>query len=123
MTLRRTVAALGCVAALALAGCGDDEGTTESVAPSTDATKATEAPAGASTTSTTELSTTEATVSTTEATVAPPPTDETTITTTTEPGGYDPDKRDAEDNDKPPEPGSPEEAFEEACEADAKACG
>jgi len=35
----------------------------------------------------------------------------------------DPEKPDSAKNDKPPEPGSPEEAFEQACEANPAACG
>jgi hypothetical protein len=53
-----------------------------------------------------------------------------TQTETTEPetGGTgvpnaDPNQEDSEANDKPPEPGSPEEAFEQACEQNPAACG
>lgn len=57
-------------------------------------------------------------------TVAP----ETTETTAPETGGTgaptaDPNQEDSETNDKPPAPGSPEEAFEQACEQNPAACG
>ena len=38
-------------------------------------------------------------------------------------GGIDPSQEDSATNDKPPEPGSPEEAFEQACEENPAACG
>jgi hypothetical protein len=38
-------------------------------------------------------------------------------------GSYDPGKEDSATNDKPPEPGSPEEAFEQACKENPAACG
>ncbi len=55
-------------------------------------------------------------------------------TTTTEPtspeedngrpgGNVNPDEPDTETNDKPPDPGSPEEAFEQDCAANPGKCG
>lgn len=38
-------------------------------------------------------------------------------------GGVDPSQEDSATNDKPPKPGSPEEAFEKACEQNPAACG
>jgi hypothetical protein len=69
-----------------------------------------------------EETTTEAT--TTEQTTTAPP-------TTTEGGGgnsggtpsYDPNQEDGPANDKPPDPGSPEEAFENFCKENPGACG
>ena len=53
-----------------------------------------------------------------------------TATTPTEPqtggtgsGDFDPSQEDSATNDKPPEPGSPEAAFEEACKQNPVACG
>jgi hypothetical protein len=53
---------------------------------------------------------------------------ETTETTAPETGGtgapsVDPNQEDSATNDKPPAPGSPEEAFEQACEENPAACG
>ncbi|MBM3666123.1 MAG: hypothetical protein FJW90_01345 [Actinobacteria bacterium] len=36
---------------------------------------------------------------------------------------YDPDKPDSASNDKPPDPGSPEEQFENFCKQNPGACG
>lgn len=52
----------------------------------------------------------------------------TTGSTPTEPqnggtGPIDPNAPDSATNDKPPEPGSPEEAFENACKQNPAACG
>ena len=66
--------------------------------------------------------TTESTVQTTESTPS-------TTTGGDGEGGvsggtsYDPDAPDSSSNDKPPAPGSPEEAFEKACEQNPAACG
>lgn len=38
-------------------------------------------------------------------------------------GGHDPGQPDSADNDVPPEPGSPQEAFEQYCDENPKACG
>jgi hypothetical protein len=45
--------------------------------------------------------------------------------TSTTNGGktYDPNVPDSETNDVPPPPGSPQEAFEKACEQNPEACG
>lgn len=93
--------------ALSFAGCGDDE------SPSDDITVPTiEAP-------------TDATESAPATTTAP---DSGGVS----PGGGsgsggtgtpDPSQEDSATNDKPPVPGSPEEAFEKACEANPAACG
>ena len=96
--MRLGALALAASIALIAAGCGDDE-TTSSSSPI--------APATSSTTSST--STTRSTT-TTES------------TTTTQPS-YDPDKPDTEKNDKPPEAGSPQESFEQACEQNPESCG
>lgn len=101
----RTAALLLATAVLALGafGCGDDDG-----------------------------SSSEVTVPTIEA-----PTDvtETGATTTAPSGGVtpddsgggtgtaDPSEEDSATNDKPPRPGSPEEAFEKECEQNPAACG
>lgn len=37
-------------------------------------------------------------------------------------GNFDPDQEDSATNDKPPKPGSPEAAFEQACEQNPAAC-
>ena len=57
-------------------------------------------------------------------------TDQTTPTesTSTEPqnggtGTFNPNEPDSATNDKPPPPGSPEEAFENACKQNPAACG
>jgi hypothetical protein len=89
---------------LGAAGCGsDDEETTPSVT----------VPAAAETAPAT--------------TTAPPTTTEATTTTKTgKTGGtpsYDPVKPDTPENDVPPPPGSPQEAFERMCEQNPGACG
>lgn len=38
-------------------------------------------------------------------------------------GGHDPGQPDSADNDVPPEPGSPQEAFEQYCDENPEACG
>jgi hypothetical protein len=38
-------------------------------------------------------------------------------------GTIDPNREDSPKNDKPPDPGSPEEAFENACKQNPAACG
>jgi hypothetical protein len=91
---------------LGAAGCGgDDEDDTASV-PSTSV-------------STTEQPTVPAAA---EATTPPAP----TTTKTEKTGGtpsYDPGKADTPENDVPPPPGSPQEAFERQCEQNPAACG
>jgi hypothetical protein len=60
-----------------------------------------------------------------EETIESVPTDS-TQSTPTDPGTggtVDPNQEDSATNDKPPEPGSPEEAFEQACEENPAACG
>jgi hypothetical protein len=95
--------ATGALALGALAGCGDDDEGIEVTVP--------------------EISIED---TTTEA--APTETTETTETTEPETGGtgapgVDPNQEDSAANDKPPAPGSPEEAFEQACKEDPAACG
>ena len=101
----RPLAAL--IAALALtlgaAACGDDdEDVTSTTVP--------------------EVTIPDATTSPTE-TIAPEP------TTTEDDGGnggtptVDPQAEDSPSNDKPPAPGSPEEAFEKDCQANPGKCG
>jgi hypothetical protein len=53
---------------------------------------------------------------------------ETEAGTTTAPGtggtpSYDPNQEDSPSNDKPPDPGSPEEQFENFCKENPGACG
>ena len=111
---RRVTALLAALAALTLgaavgAGCGDD-GDDDTVSIPTISVEDT----------TTEATTTEQTT--------PPQ-------TTTQGGGggsgsgtggtpsYDPNQEDGPANDKPPDPGSPEEAFENFCKDNPGACG
>lgn len=71
------------------------------------------------------------TISVEETTGTTVPTETTgTATTPTEPqtggtgsGNFDPSQEDSATNDKPPKPGSPEAAFEEACKQNPEACG
>jgi hypothetical protein len=117
---RRPLAALA-AASLALtfaAGCGgDDEPTTREL--TVDPTAST------STTSSSSTTSSISTESTTTRTLDPTTTTLTESTTTKESTApsYDPSKPDSEDNDKPPKSGSPQEAFEQACEADPSSCG
>lgn len=116
MRLRSVLAAVSTLAALALgsAGCGDEEETTTTVpSASTTTTSTTSSPTQSTSSST---STTQSTTSTTSTVT------ESTGATTTAPE-VDIEQPDSETNDKPPKPGSPEEAFEQACEADPEACG
>lgn len=90
--------ATGALALGALAGCGDDDEDVQVTVP-------------------------EISVEDPDLEVAPPP-----ETTDPQTGGTgspeaDPTQEDSETNDKPPEPGSPEEAFEQACEQNPAACG
>jgi hypothetical protein len=92
--------------ALGAAACGDDddEETTPSV-------------------------TAPAAIETAPTTTAPPTTTTPAEATTTKPpktGGtpsYDPAKPDTPENDVPPPPGSPQEAFERQCQQNPAACG
>lgn len=104
LLLATSALALG---ALGFAGCGDDE------SPSDDVTVPTiEAP-------------TDATESVPATTTAP---DSGGVSPGSGSGSGgtgtpDPSREDSATNDKPPEPGSPEAAFEKACEANPAACG
>jgi hypothetical protein len=90
--------------ALGAAGCGDDDA--EETTPSVTVPAATEtAPATTAAPTTTESSTT----------TKPPKTGGTP--------SYDPGKADTPENDVPPPPGSPQEAFERMCEQNPSACG
>ncbi len=107
MKLRRTriaIPLLAIAAAVGATGCGDDEEpdvTTPSIsipsvtAPTPPTTTAQEPTGG----------------------VAPQG------TTTSKSGGVTPGKPDSAENDLPPAPGSPEEAFEKQCEQNPAACG
>ena len=92
--------ATGALSLGALAGCGDDDEGVEVTVP--------------------EISIED---TTTEA--APTETTETTEPETggTDAPGVDPNQEDSATNDKPPAPGSPEEAFEQACKENPAACG
>ena len=94
--------------ALATGGCNDGEGTAAdvtSVAPTISAPSSTTATPPATTTTTTSEPTTT-TTSTTSTAEQPPSTVE-----------------DSAENDTPPEPGSPEDAFEQECEKHPERCG
>jgi hypothetical protein len=83
-----------------LAGCGDDEDPEVTVP----------------TISVEETTATDLTV----------PTETGATTTAPDDGGtpsYDPNQDDSPSNDKPPEPGSPEEQFENFCKQNPGACG
>jgi hypothetical protein len=102
---RRIIALAAVAAALGAAGCGDDE-------------------SGAETTP--SISIPSVTVPTAPTTTAPsggvaPQT--TTGSDSGEGGSYDPAKPDTPENDVPPPPGSPQEAFEQMCEQNPAACG
>ena len=60
-----------------------------------------------------------------ETKTAPAATSTTSPTTTTGKGGktHDPNQPDSEANDVPPPSGSPQEAFEQQCDANPDACG
>ncbi len=90
---------------LGAAGCGDDN---EETTPSVIAPAATE---------TAPATTTAPAAATTEST---------TTTKTGKTGGtpsYQPTKPDTPENDVPPPPGSPQEAFEKQCAQNPSACG
>jgi hypothetical protein len=103
--------------ALIAAGCGDDPTTSTSVPVKSTTSTAT------STSSTTRSTT--STTSTQSTTTAPPTTTASSTVTATETTApnYDPAKPDSESNDKPPESGSPQESFEQACEQNPESCG
>ena len=92
-------------------GCRDDEATTTATIQSAP-TPAPSAPTTASELTTSSTSTSETTTSISE-------------TTTSISGGDStpPEIADSEDNDLPPQPGSPEEAFEQECEKHPDRCG
>lgn len=116
MGARRPLAvALAVGALIGFAGCGDEEGST-TTAPSTTNSSTRTSPTSTSTSTSTSTQSTSSSTSTTSTV-----TESTGVTTTTP--AYDPDQPDSEANDRPPKPGSPEEAFEQACEADPEACG
>jgi hypothetical protein len=102
-TRRSTATLLALIAlalgALAMAGCGDDDD-------------------GQVTLPTISV---EQPTTTGETTTAP------STTGTGDSGGVapnaDPSRQDSQSNDTPPEPGSPEEAFENACKQNPAACG
>ena len=105
----RATALLLAIAALAFGalvgiGCGDDED--EVTLP---------------TISVEETATTAPTETTQQPEAATTPTEPETGGTGT--GSFDPNQEDSATNDKPPEPGSPEEAFEQACKENPAACG
>jgi hypothetical protein len=104
---RRIPAALLAVFALALGGvaCGDDDDSGDDTSTIPEVTIPSDA------TTTTEPTTTS---------------EETTTTEDDNGGGtktFDPDQEDSETNDKPPTPGSPEDAFEQDCKANPGKCG
>jgi hypothetical protein len=90
----------GTLALGALAGCGDDDEGVEVTVPEISV----------------EDTTTEAAPTATTETIDPQ-------TGGTGAPSADPNQEDSETNDKPPAPGSPEEAFEQACEENPAACG
>jgi len=92
--------ATGALALGALAGCGDDDEGVEVTVPEISIEDTTTEAAPTETTETTEPET--------GGTGAP---------------GVDPNQEDSATNDKPPAPGSPEEAFEQACKENPAACG
>jgi hypothetical protein len=94
---------LACALLLGAAGCGSDDDE-EATAPVT----------------------VPATIETAPANTAAPTTTEPTTTKPPKTGGtpsYDPGKADTPENDVPPPPGSPQEAFERQCEQNPAACG
>jgi hypothetical protein len=97
------------VGGFGLAGCGDEEETTTT---STEPTvSSTELTVDTVSTTTESTSSTTSTTSTTQ-----------TGSTTTDTPVQEP-AEDSEENDTPPEEGSPEAAFEEECEKNPEACG
>lgn len=127
--LRRGSAAMLVVAALALGAvaCGDDE--------ETDTISTPTAPAQTSGESATtdEAATDEETTTDDSGGVSPGETPETVNEGPDDSGGVvgpsyggrgaDPEQPDSPENDVPPEPGSPQEAFEQYCDENPDACG
>lgn len=112
-------ALLALILAVPFAGCGDEETTTTSAPTTTSSSTTTTSSITTSSSSTAAETTTTVPLTSTTSTV----TESTGAETTTLPPDFDPEKPDSEDNDKPPQPGSPEEAFEQACEDDPSLCG
>lgn len=107
--MRRRPLAAGLAIALALsaAGCRDDETTVTGSSATTDPAPLTISPTSTAPDDTAGPTTTSPTTTPTTTDGAPP-------ATTAE---------DSEDTDLPPEPGSPEEAFEQECEKHPERCG
>lgn len=89
------------VCLLSLAGCGDDQDP-EVTVPTISVEQTTTEQAGATETG--------------AGTTTTPPADGGTPS-------YDPEAPDSAGNDKPPDPGSPEQQFEQFCEQNPQACG
>jgi hypothetical protein len=99
----RIVPLIAIAIAVAVSGCGSDESGQDT----------------APTVSIPEITSPLGTTTTVPATTVAPE------TTSTPKGGktFDPKLPDSETNDVPPPPGSPQEAFEKACEQNPEACG
>jgi hypothetical protein len=104
-----------------VAGCGGDDETTATPTP---AANTTTEPTPGTTSSETTQTTTE---TDTNDSGGVEPTDQEPTETETDggvaPTPADPDQPDSQDNDLPPEPGSPAEAFENYCRQHPGACG
>jgi hypothetical protein len=102
--LRLTLALAAVAAGLGAVGCGDDESGEET---------------------TPSISIPAVTVPTGPTTTAPSSGVAPETTTGSGSGGdnYDPAQPDTPENDVPPPPGSPQEAFEQMCEQNPAACG
>ncbi len=107
--MRRAAIALLCASALglgALPGCGDDDEDAPTISVPTETIETLP-------TTTTETGETTGTTGGTGTTTGTAPST----------GKPDPSKPDGPANDLPPAPGSPEEAFEQACKQNPAACG
>lgn len=99
----RIIALAAVAAGLGALGCGDDESADETTTPS--------------------ISIPSVTVPTAPTTTAPSGGVGPETTTGSGGGRYDPAQPDTPENDVPPPPGSPQEAFEQMCEQNPAACG
>jgi hypothetical protein len=103
--LRLAILLAAVAAGFGVAGCGDDDSGDETTTPS--------------------ISIPSVTIPTAPTTTAPSGgvAPETTTSSGSGRGNYDPAQPDTPENDVPPPPGSPQEAFEQMCEQNPAACG